>query len=115
VDQGTTGANDTATRRFVVTSGPLVTNDGQPVPDGTLYSVRALSAGDPSTDFGTILTADADPALDHVQVAVVGGRIQFEVEYPAPNGSFVPGQIVVYSTAGTAFGAVTTAPGGSQP
>jgi len=78
--------------------------------------VRALTVGtDASQEFVTILTADADPAREHVQVAVVGGHLRFEVEYTAPNGGFVPGQIVVYATAGTAFGSVTTAPGGGQP
>jgi hypothetical protein len=104
-DDGTTGVGDTATQRFTVTSGPLVLNTGQPVPDGTLYTVRSLVPGSADlTAYGTILTADDDPARGGIQVAAHGGVIQFQVEYPAPNGLYIPGRLAVYSTAGTAFG-----------
>jgi hypothetical protein len=104
-DDGTTGAGDAATQRFTVTSGPLVMNTGQPVPDGTLYTVRSLVPGSSLvTSYGTILTADDDPARAEVQVAAHGGVIQFQVEYPSPNGLYIPGRLAVYSTTGTAFG-----------
>jgi hypothetical protein len=104
-DDGTTGAGETAAQRFTITSGPLVMNTGQPVPDGTLYTVRTLVPGaSVLTPYGTILTADHDPARNEVQVASHNGVIQFEVEYPAPNGAYIPGRLAVYSTKGTAFG-----------
>jgi hypothetical protein len=93
------------TERFTVTSAPLVLNSGQPVPDGTLVTVRALSpsAGD-LTPYGRLLTPDADAVEDEVQVAVQGGVIQFEVEYDTPNNVLIPGRVVAYSVTGTAFG-----------
>src|SRR5262249_52455318 len=106
-DDGTTGVGDMATQRFTLTSGALVTNTGQPVPAGTLYPVRALVSGTSLlTPYGTILTADADPVRGEVQVAAQGGVIQFQVEYPAPNGLYIPGRLAVYSTTGTAFGQI---------
>ena len=106
-DQGQVGAGETATRRFRVTSGPLVMNNGQPVADGTLFTVRSLSgASSDETPFGTILAADADGTRANTQVAVVGGRLQFDVELSSPSGVFLPGRIVVHSTAGTAYGEV---------
>jgi len=111
VDQGVTGTGPTATERFTVTSGPITYNNGQPVPDGTTFSIRAVVGDSSSIDpYGTILTADEDPSRDNVQVTVHNGVIRFEVEYPAPNGLLVPGRVAVYSTVGTAFGQVVVKP-----
>jgi hypothetical protein len=98
------GTGEAATRQFTVTSGPLVLNTGQPVPDGTLFTVRAVSPGDEFTNFGTILTPDADAGLELVQVASAGGRITFEVSVPQPMELAVPCRVAVYSAVGTAFG-----------
>ena len=100
--------NETIT--FTVTSGTVVSNNGQPVPDGTLFSVRNVFAGGTSTEaYGDVLTADADAQRENVQVASSGGRITFQVRYPAPNNVYVPGRVVVYSTQGTAFGELVIA------
>ncbi|MBS1817887.1 MAG: PKD domain-containing protein [Acidobacteria bacterium] len=99
------GTDDQAKRRFTIHASGLSTNMGQAVPDGTLYTVRsAPGEGSPLTDYGTILTADADPSMPGVQVAVTNGALQFEVEYNSPNGAYVPGRAIVYSTIGTAYG-----------
>jgi hypothetical protein len=80
-------------------------NNGQPVANGTLFTVRSVtpSAG-PIVPVGTILTSDADGGRDNVQVPVINGRIEFEIEVPAPFKAVIPAQAVVYSTKGTAFG-----------
>jgi hypothetical protein len=103
--QTANGSGDAQTLHFRVSSGPLVMNNGQPVPDGTLFSVRSVAADSGSLAlYGDILTADADAGRENVQVASHGGVIEFDVEYPAPNDAYVPAKVVVYSVAGTAFG-----------
>lgn len=106
-DNGATGSGEEAARRFTVTSGPLVMNNGQPVPDGTLFTVRSVAAdGTDPADYGTVLATDQDASRERVQVRVTGGQLQFQVEYPSPNGVYVPGRVIVYSTTGTAYGAL---------
>ncbi len=108
-DAGVTGAADAAVQHFTVATGPLVTNAGHAVADGTLYTVQALAATSTSdTAYGTITTPDADPVRDGIQVAAVNGVVQFEVEYAAPNGFFVPGRLALYSAVGTAYGETIT-------
>jgi hypothetical protein len=105
VSPGVVGTGPTATQRFTATSGPLVMNNGQPVADGTLYTVRSVAPGSSElNDYGTVLTADEDPTRDGVQVSSQGGVIRFEIQYPAPDGIYVPGHVAVYSKEGTAFG-----------
>lgn len=84
------------------TSSVVRMNTGQPVPDGTLFTVRALQpdASD-AVPFGTILTADADPATDGVQVVSSGGVIRFVAEFP---GAFGAARILANSTRGVAIG-----------
>ncbi|MGC4081210.1 MAG: hypothetical protein QM736_03605 [Vicinamibacterales bacterium] len=55
-------------------------------------------------DYGTLLTADADPSQDGLQVSVTNGAFSFEVEFDSPNGAYSEGRAIVYSTTGTAFG-----------
>jgi hypothetical protein len=115
VDSGTVGSGESATRTFTVTTDPLLNNDGTPVADGTLYTVRALvNATNVTADYGHLLAADADPSRENVQVAVVNGRLQFQVEYASPGGFYLPGRVAVYSTSGTAFGAKVLVAGGQQ-
>jgi hypothetical protein len=103
-DDGGSGG-ESGTQRFTVTSGPLVMNNGQPVPEGTLYTVRTvLNDSSDKVAFGTVQTADADPAREHVQVRVVGGQIQFVVEFPAASNVYLPGRVIVWSAEGTAYG-----------
>jgi hypothetical protein len=105
VFDGTMGTGESAVRRFTVTSAPLVMNNGQAVPDGTTFTVRSVVAGSTDdTQFGTVLTADADAGRKGTQVTVVNGRIEFQVEYSSPLGLAIPGRVIVHSTTGTAFG-----------
>jgi hypothetical protein len=105
VDRGLSGGGDQQVRRFMVTSGPLVMNNGQPIPDGTQYTIRPVvaDASEP-VPYGTVLTPDANPSRDQIQVQAQGGVISFEMEYPSPDGAYLPGRVVVYSTSGTAVG-----------
>jgi hypothetical protein len=110
-DHGVVGVDASATERFTVTSGLLHLNDGQTVPDGTLFTVRSVAAdGMQATTFGTILATDEDPGRDNIQVSAQGGVIQFDVEYPAPFGFLVPGRVAIYSTVGTTYGEVVVKP-----
>jgi PKD repeat protein/methionine-rich copper-binding protein CopC len=100
------GDDANAKRRVKIASTSALTmNTGQPVADGMLFTVRSVapSAG-PIVPVGTILTPDADGNRDNVQVPVVNGRIEFDVELPAPFKVVIPAQAVAYSTKGTAFG-----------
>src|SRR5436190_5027997 len=99
------GADAEAKRRFTVTASGLVMNNGQAVPNGTLYTVRsAPEGGSVLVPYGTVLTPDADPAADGVHVAVTNGLLTFQVEFNSPSGAYSPGRAVIYSTKGTAFG-----------
>jgi hypothetical protein len=53
-----------------------------------------------------VLTADADPTTQGVQVAATGGSLQFTVVYPANSGDVRP---MVFSRAGTALASITMA------
>ena len=62
-------------------------NDGTPVPDGTLYTVRVVSPGDPAlVPVGEITSADASPAIPGVQRASQAGGIAFDAELPGAAG-----------------------------
>jgi hypothetical protein len=86
------------------TSGPLVMNNGQGVPDGMLYTVAASAPGTIFSPFGTVTSTDQDPATDGTQVSAHGGVIQFTVDYPAAAGS---ASAIAFSTTGTARGLQT--------
>jgi hypothetical protein len=81
------------------TSGPLTRNTGQPVPNGTVYTVAGARVGTTYIPFGTVLSTDVDPATAGVQVASAGGVITFVVDYPAASGEAVP---IALSREGTA-------------
>jgi hypothetical protein len=82
-------------------------NTGGRVPDGTVYTVRSLYSESGNTAaYGRIIATDVDPVREGVQVASQNGVIAFDVEYPAPFGSYRPGRIVVYATRGTTAGSV---------
>ena len=86
-----------------VTSTNLRLNNGQPVPDGTMFTVR-MSTPDSSSKavpFGTILSADEDPLTNGVQVSAHSGAIQFTAELPGTSGS---ASAFAHSVAGTAVG-----------
>ena len=56
------------------TSEPLLNSDNTAVVDGTLFTVAASA--------GSILSADADIDMNGVQVPVVGGQVQFDLQVP---------------------------------
>ena len=56
----------------ILTSDLLLHNDGQPVEDGTLFTVAATG--------GTILTADADTSIVGIQVTVTGQTVQVQYQ-----------------------------------
>jgi hypothetical protein len=96
-----TGEKTTAT----LVSGPLVRNDGSLVPAGTIVHVTLASPGDFSTDgpvpFGLILTGDAQPDVDGVQVLVgADGTVTLNIEVP---GSPEEVRIYGFSDIGTAM------------
>jgi hypothetical protein len=88
--------------RVTYTSSVIRLNTGQVVPDGTLFTIRSLWPGssDPVA-FGTVLTADADPLADGIQVTSANGVIQFVAEYP---GAFGAARILANAVRGVAIG-----------
>jgi len=56
------------------TSEPLLYNDNTAVSDGTLFTVAASA--------GSILSADADIDMNGIQVPVLGGQVQFDLQVP---------------------------------
>ena len=99
------GTEANARRRFTVTASGFTLNNGQAAPDGTVYTIRcAPEDGSALIDYGTILTADADPSTEGIQVSVTNGVATFEVEFNSPFGAYAPARAIVYSTKGTAFG-----------
>ena len=58
----------------LLTSGTVVSKDGTPVPDGTLFTI--------SSNKGTVQTVDGDPNIPGVQVRSVNGKIDFSVAAP---------------------------------
>jgi hypothetical protein len=83
------------------TSGPVVTNRGAPVADGTLFTVMALDPSGAGTPFGTVMAADENAQLEGVQVRAQNGVIRFTVSYPAGGGLATA---LAYSAEGTALG-----------
>lgn len=55
-------------------SEPLLYSDNTPVTEGTLFTVLASA--------GSILSPDAEVAIEGIQVPVVGGQIQFDLQVP---------------------------------
>ncbi len=58
----------------LVTSGKIVSKDGTPVPDGTLFTI--------ATSKGIIKAVDGDPNIPGVQVRSVNGKVDFSVTAP---------------------------------
>jgi hypothetical protein len=99
--QSTSGGTALDPRTTVsYTSAPIRTNAGQVVPDGTRFTVFGADASPALTPFGTVLTADDDPATPGVQVSSRGGVIRFSVDYPGAAGVALP---FTYSVDGTAI------------
>ena len=79
-------------------------NTGASVADGTLYTVRLTPDGSPEEGYGEVVGADASPSIEGVQVAAAAGALDFVVAFPAPQGVYLGGFVVVYATPGTAYG-----------
>lgn len=106
-DDGLSGPSDERRQRYTLTSSVIRTNTGAVVPDGTRFTVRAVTPpGALAQPFGTVVTLDVDPVRENVQVTSTGGVITFTVEYSAPDDVHPPGRAVVYAAPGTAFGEV---------
>ncbi|HET7694175.1 MAG TPA: PKD domain-containing protein [Vicinamibacterales bacterium] len=102
---GLIGGQESGKRRFTVTASGFVQNNGAAVPNGTMYTVRsAPQDGSALVQYGTILTADADPSTEGIQVQVTNGAATFEIEFNSPFGAYAPARAIIYSTKGTAFG-----------
>jgi hypothetical protein len=85
---------------IAATSSTIRMNTGVVVPDGTRFTVRALTPqGTDLTSFGTITSADQDPLLDGIQVQSVNGVVQFTVDVPGSVGGV---RFLVYAVRGTA-------------
>jgi hypothetical protein len=89
--------------RVNATSSVIRLNTGQVVPDGTPFTVyTTTSATSESLQFGTLLSADEDPATDGVQISTIGGVLSFAVEFP--NAFRGEGRAIAWPTrGGTAF------------
>jgi hypothetical protein len=58
----------------LISSALILGNNGTPVPDGSLFTVRV--------DGGTLLAEDGDPNTPGIQVRSLNGRIDFAVQAP---------------------------------
>jgi PKD repeat protein len=83
-------------------SDPVRTNSGQPIADGTMFTVLAAAPSSDLRPFGTILTADEDPQTPGVQVGAHNGVIEFTIDYPVANGTAL---VVAAAREGTALAA----------
>jgi hypothetical protein len=100
------GSGEDARTVLRLRSVPLVNNDGTPAAAGTLVQVSTVLPGEYDggnpVPFGRILTADADPVTEGVQVPLgADGTVEIEVELP---GSPFECQILAFTSLGTAFG-----------
>jgi len=85
-----------------VSSEPILLTTGEPVPDGTLVTVQSINRNTSELEnYGTIVTPDADPSIEGIQVRSVNGKINFSINPPLKEGS---GVILVKSTTGEAEG-----------
>ena len=71
----------------LISSGLILSNDGTPVPDGSLFTL--------STDGGVLLAQDGDPNTPGVQVRSLNGRIDFAVRAPSLENGEIPDPITV--------------------
>lgn len=78
---------------IVLTGGPVETNTGATVPDGTLLTVEVARADDPTLPPPTVLDADEDPTTDGIQVTTVSGLAAVTLSDPSE-----PGQVRVRVT-----------------
>ncbi|MFN4227545.1 MAG: 6-bladed beta-propeller [Candidatus Ratteibacteria bacterium] len=85
-----------------VVSEPIHLVTGEPVPDGTLITVKTQDRFTSEIrDYGTIITADVDSSIEGIQIATKDGKISFTINPPSNLGS---GIIIANSVSGTASG-----------
>jgi PKD repeat protein len=102
-----TGSDPASSKTIVrLRSNPVRRNDATPVAAGTLIHVVSAAPGQSgesgAVPFGAILTADASPVLDGVQVALApDGVMEIEVELPGTPDVM---EILAFSDIGTAYG-----------
>ncbi|RMG20055.1 MAG: hypothetical protein D6729_03760 [Deltaproteobacteria bacterium] len=90
-----TDINADGMERSTITAGPVTDAFGNPVNDGELLTV--------STDLGTLLPPDADPATPGLQVATMGGTASFELQAATVTGTAT---VSAASVRGNASGSV---------
>lgn len=92
--------------RVELVSGTIHTASGQPVPDGSVFTV--------TTTAGLITTPDTDPGMPGIQVWSFDGRIRFTVQAPTTSGQ---ARFAATSVFGSAFGEMfyTFRPGPPAP
>jgi len=88
------------------TSAPILTNSGEVVRDGSLFTVIGVLPSVDAGPFGKVLTEDADLTTPGIQVRSLNGVIQFVIEYAAADGASIP---LVFSNEGTALAIDTIA------
>jgi hypothetical protein len=92
--------------RLSISSQMLLMNNGEPVPDGTIF--HALSAlpysfgAEGPITFGSILSDDFLPDVEGHQVSAENGRVHLELEIPSGLSQGV--RVIIFSDTGTSFG-----------
>jgi hypothetical protein len=82
-------------------SAPVRMNNGQLVPDGTVFTVRTLQPDSSRRiGLGTVVSPDVDPSTPETQVISQNGVVRFTAELPGAAGSAL---VLVNSTVGTAL------------
>jgi hypothetical protein len=79
-----------------ITSGPIFNNNLTPVAEGTLFTI--------GLSHGNIITDDADPSLDGIQVPVENGVLEFQVRSSKVAGI---ADVHAFSTYGSAHGSTS--------
>jgi hypothetical protein len=99
------GTETEPTTRATFVSAPIAMNTGAAVPDGTLFTVRlAVPSASEIVPFGQMLTPDADPAIEGIQIPAQAGVVTFSADLPGPVGAVV---VIANATRGTALGEQT--------
>jgi len=102
---------DENTVRISLRTSQIQMNNGDPLPDGTIFHVisalpHSFETGDSGkmvpVPFGDIMANDIDELQEGIQISTTSGTLQLDVELPRQVETGV--RIVAYSERGTAFG-----------
>ncbi|HOL65875.1 MAG TPA: dockerin type I repeat-containing protein, partial [bacterium] len=89
-------------KEVTVISEPIKLTTGELVPDGTLFTVSCVDKFSPvAVNFGAIVTPDANPAVEGIQVPAQNGIISFVILPPDEPGTCL---ITAKSVSGKAYG-----------